>query len=298
MLCYLTSLAAALSVVFVARHEAVYINSSRQLNEELKSLSDDDGVHNTELELNGSIQYNLTNEGFTYLSNKTLTIKSIDDQVATVSCGNGTPSTTATNGIAFANCSIKFIRVGFKRCGAHVLTLPTTATDILNSTTTPLYYPPSYASTLVFIESRVEMIRVVIEHSFGFGIIGYNLDSSRFQYIIIRNSSWSSVNDTSGPGCGMLIHFSNSLYEPTVRNISLHNATFENNQELFKGKKCISNRYVYVNTRRPNKLYNAAGLTVIYTPSRSYKANVEINMATFQTQHWQVFWRSLDNSLP
>lgn len=153
--------------------------------------------------------------------------------------------------------------IALKGCGTYLVQLPDSVKELLRESSL-LYSQPSYASALLFVESKVT---VSIEASFGFAIIGLNLHSSYFHFLKICNSTQQFENETSRTGSGMLICFNDSKQSlPTTTNILLNNTTFEKNQELF-------NKLTIHNTK--HSISNAAGLTIFYTQTQ-YEAHVSI----------------------
>ena len=258
-----------LLVVLASRTETILINSSQQLEWQLQSLSQ---INTLQLVLDSSVQYQLTNDSFSYFINKNITIQSNNNQTANISCINNI-------GIAFIDSTVTIIGISLKKCGSHLALLPDNVTDRFNNTS-PLYYSSNSAAVLLLVECKVTIDTVIIESSFGFAIVGYNLRSSQLQCLTVRNSGQKPDSQETGSGSGMLLHFSDSKNEINTPTILLNNAVFENNVEYYNGSHCVSDTYTYYYYYNRSLLLNAAGLTILYTQN-SYTVNTVIQEGRF-----------------
>ena len=262
--------------------ETVYVNSSKELKEQLDRLSN--GERSLSIELDSSVEYSLSGKNFIYLENVTLSMKGGNTSSANISCASKAMLPNRpylTIGIVIVNSDITFAQLSFKFCGKSLQNLPSNITDTLN-TSSPLYYSSTQAGALIFIHCRVNMDSVKIESSYGFAVIGYNLKTSHFQHLDICNSYQRHEHHRTSTGSGMILHFSDSQ-TPMVNSthISIFSSSFENNIELFNGSElCISDTF----TLRPNAssypLMNAVALTIAYTQS-NYTAKVNVNETKF-----------------
>ena len=260
-----------LLVVLASRTETILINSSQQLEWQLQRLSQ---INTLQLVLDSSVQYQLTNDSFSYFINKNITIQSNNNQTANISCINN------NTGIAFIDSTVTIIGISLKKCGSHLALLPDNVTDRFNNTS-PLYYSSNSAAVLLLVECKVTIDTVIIESSFGFAIVGYNLRSSQFQCLTVRNLGQKHDSQETGSGSGMLIHFSDSKNQLTTPTILLNNNVFENNEEYYNGSYCISDTYNYYYYNNRSLLQNAAGLTILYTQN-SYTVNTVIQEGRFK----------------
>ena len=265
--------------VSVCRNEAVQVNSSQQLNEELHKLST--GVTNLVLELDSSVEYKLYDGNFSYFTNKSVTIRSTDTHKANITCV-GNEKINHTGGIAFINSSVTFAKISFKFCGKLLKALPKIVIDSLNSSS-PLYYTHDHAAALLFVNCKVHMDTVKIESSFGFALIGFNLESSSFQFLTICHSMYifDKNRNTFGRGSGMMLHFNN--IQRTITTLSLLKSSFEVNEDFTDGRECSLEIYKSSATNPKmlhKQLISAAGLTIVYTRMH-YKANVTISEVNF-----------------
>ena len=258
-----------LLVVLASRTETILINSSQQLEWQLQRLSQ---INTLQLVLDSSVQYQLTNDSFSYFINKNITIQSNNNQTANISCINNI-------GIAFIDSTVTIIGISLKKCGSHLALLPDNVTDRFNNTS-PLYYSSNSAAVLLLVECKVTIDTVIIGSSFGFSIVGYNLRSSQIQFLTVCNSLQKPDSQETGSGSGMLIHFSDSKNQLTTPTILLNNTVFENNVEYYNGSYCISDTYNYYYFNNRSLLQNAAGLTILYTQN-SYTVNTVIQEGRF-----------------
>ena len=260
--------------------DATFINSSQQLEWQLQKLSNA-VINDVHLRLDSTVSYQLTGDSFSYFINTSITMESNNNnQTATITCIRD-QNNSSTRGIAFVNSSVNITGISFKQCGTYFVSLPSNITDQFN-TTSPLYYSTSNAAVLLFIHCIVTMNNVIIESSLGFAIVGYNLRWSQFHYVTVCNSTQQSNNQESGPGSGMILHFSDTeINETTTKatKILLNNMVFENNKEyshMHNATKCT----LGTETKGRYPVKNAAGLTILYTQN-SYRVNTVIHNGRF-----------------
>ncbi len=264
-------------LLLIALVDATFINSSQQLEWQLQKLSNA-GINNVHLILDSMVPYRLTGDSFSYFINKNIIMESRNnDQTAKITCICDDVK-LSTRGIVFINSSVTIIGISFKNCGTHFVSLLNDITDQFNITS-PLYYSTTNAAVLLFIHCIVTMDTVVIESSVGFALVGYNLRSSQFHSVTVCNSTQQSDNQESGPGSGMLLHFSDTELNETTE-ILLNNMVFKNNKEHSnKVTYCTPDIYYYTNKGR-YPVENAAGLTILYTQN-SYRVNTVIRNGRF-----------------
>ena len=183
-------------------------------------------------------------------------------------------------GLVFFNSQVTLKHLVIKNCGTYLTTIQDTAiTDYLNSSS--LYYTSSHAAALVFVHCQVIMSQVNIYYSYGFAMIGINLNDSSISEVNISYSNLStnlyrhSEHKRRTFGCGALLHFFDHQLMMYPTYVTVNYTHFKNNFDLHKG-------YSYTTEFSINYLniVNAAGLTVLYT-QKTYFASVTINNAEF-----------------
>ena len=258
----------------------VFISSSHELVEYLKRFASQ--TENLTLELNSSVQYRLM-EGFYYLKDKIITLKSNSNHPANISCARMAwpfSKSYPTSGIVFLNSTVTIDRVSFIYCGRSLQQLPTNIIDILNMSS-PLYYSSTHAGTMIFIHCNVYMDTVRIESSYGFAVVGFNLGTSTFQCLDVCNSYQRHEHHKTSTGSGIILHFSDSQKPENNTNVSLFNSLFEKNTDFFTNYNCISDFFTSGKAGMSRySLINAVGLTIAYTQT-DYKVNVYIDQTNF-----------------
>ena len=183
-------------------------------------------------------------------------------------------------GLVFFNSQVTLKHLVIKNCGTYLTTIQDTAiTEYLNSSS--LYYTSSHAAVLVFVHCQVNISRVNIYYSYGFAMIGINLNDSSISEVNISYSNLSTnlyrhtEHKRRKIGCGALLHFFDHQLMMYSTNVTVNYVNFKNNFDLHKAYSYMtefSNNYL--------NIVNAAGLTVLYT-QKTYFASVTINNAEF-----------------
>ncbi len=248
--------------------DATFINSSQQLEWQLQKLSNA-VINNVHLILDSTVPYRVNGDSFSYFINTSIRMESNNNnQTANITCIQDHYK-LSTRGIAFVNSTVTITGISFKQCGTYFVSLPSIITDQFN-TTSPLYYRTTNAAVLLFIHCIVTMNTVIIESSVGFAVVGYNLGFSQFHYVTVCNSTQQSDNQESGPGSGILLHFSDTEINETTTiatEILLNNTVFENNKEYsYNISYCVSEvyNYMYMHLKKSYPVENAAGLTILF----------------------------------
>uniref|UniRef100_A0A1X7V3B6 Uncharacterized protein n=1 Tax=Amphimedon queenslandica TaxID=400682 RepID=A0A1X7V3B6_AMPQE len=265
---------------------AVFVNTSHQLEgilcNKTKILTGDLSLH-----LDTRITHQIRSNGVfcpVNMNHYSLTITSdSNDSFAVISC---IPSDKYwTRGFAFygTNGSLTMRGLHFTHCGTNLTTLDS---NIINSTTSSIYFTKHHAAVLVFTDiANVTVSNVTIMKYSGFAIIAVNLPYAVFDYFKV-SYSYSQKTDF-GIGRGLLLLFFNRIARETVDastqyQINISNSTFHKN----------SFKYLYNYTRYPcaaikhRKLsnmpvVNGAALTILFTQNDTAPAIVRILNSNF-----------------
>ena len=263
--------------------EIVFINSSVSLEEQLCNSTDhqDDKIH---LVLNSSLPFFISMMGsFCTIENADIVILSNTDRTADIHCTNNSNIQTEpypTGGIVFVNSTVKIERVAFINCGAKLITLSANISGMLNKSYS-LTYLPHYAAVLIFIECEAKLNKVRMLFSYGFAIIGINLNKSVF-----TNSYFSSelpiefgATQNISIGNGVLIHYFDAIHLSNIsRNITISDSVFTKNTGYSTITKCLSD--IYKNDKSVKHVLSATGITVLYT-QKYYQVYVLLNGLEF-----------------
>ena len=257
----------------------VFINSSQELEYQLEILAANSN-NGVTLTLNCSNEYKLSEGKFSHFADKNVTITSSDQLPVIISCGDfaSADEPHPTRGLAFINSTVTVTRISFKNCGAVLTLLPKTVTDFFNNSS-PACYCSSHTAALLFMNSTVKMDTVTVESSYGFGIIGINLNSSLFQFLKIFYNMPNIKRSKILKGSGMLIHFIDTNKPHAQATVLLNNILFENNTDPVNRKKCIYDDNGGTKTLHC-PIMNAVGLTILYA-QKNYPAHVSINSGKF-----------------
>ena len=125
--------------------------------------------------LKNHVSFNISlQEDFCIFENANVTITSATHQVVNIYCASTSSQDNSTQGFAFVNSSVTITRIAFINCGIYLTSLPKGILNVLNNSS-PLYYPSTYASALVFLHCEVRMDEVMMNSSYGLAVIGFNL---------------------------------------------------------------------------------------------------------------------------
>ena len=238
------------------------------------------------LMLNHSVAFGASanQDDFCVFESLNVTITSTTDQMVMIHCDNSsTTQGRPTLGFAFINSTVTIKRIAFVKCGIYLKSLPNNIANMLNNSS-PLYYPSTYATALLFLHSKVKMDQVVMRSSYGFAIIGSSLKNSSFESSLFTSSVPFVIarkyNITIGSG--LLLHFDNSTVANYDHHIKIFNCTLSDNYiyNLFNSY-CANSVYGDSNTEKhPNPILASAALSVFYT-NKSYQAQVLIQDCKF-----------------
>ncbi len=265
------------TLIFLSSHcysdNIVRVNTSDHLQEVLAVFSKSSNEQ-LSIVLDSSVGYKLSGITFSLFVDKTIAIQSNNESIMV----NITCFSNETTGLAFVNSMVTLIQLQLTSCGANLSTLPKTIINMFDSKHASL---PMNIAALFFVRCQVHLQNIRMDsNSNGFSIFGYNLLSSVFQFLTVRNSLQKTKTYNKKTGGGMLVYFSDLQPPIQLTEISLRNITFENNVDIFAhGARyhCISEDYNILSYRR---IYYAAGLTVKYTQT-TYYVEVVIDGGTF-----------------
>ena len=178
-------------------------------------------------------------------------------------------------GLIFFNSQVILKQLVFKNCGTYLTTIQNTViTNYLNSSS--LYYNSSHAAALVFVHCQVNITQVKIYYSYGFAMIGVNLQNSVLSFMNVSNST----NITTGSG--LILHFMDmvNLSNDISYNVSFLHCDFSYNVH-FSNLECPLIDYYMYSEDVIHPIVNAAGLTILYTQTH-FKSYVQVNDANFK----------------
>ena len=174
--------------------------------------------------------YNISGNGrlCTISTNYSLTIQS-NQSMATIQCISSTyvNTTIPTIGFTFTgNSSLTLQRVQFTGCGANLTTLDKEQLDIINSTSSTVYFTQYHAAVLMFTDISHLIIRDVnIFLYYGFAIVAVNLPNSTLDSININTSQGitKTVQDKNGysVASGVLL-----IYQDSPETLSYANRSY------------------------------------------------------------------------
>ena len=235
--------------------------------------------------------YNISGNGSLCIINTSysLTIQGNNHSMATIQCNSSTYiNTTHTNiGFAFTGSnSLTLQRVTFIGCGANLNTLDEEQLNIINSTSSFVYFTQYHAAVLVFTEiSHLVMKDVMISQYYGFAIVAVNLPSGTLEAIYINGSQGlEKVQSSYSVGSGMLLMYQDSPIAPSYVNqykLKIIDSKFSYNFAS-SGYVCVTDLYTSFKYRDSNKeIIYAAGLTIYYIGKNS-KAQINFLQCTFK----------------
>ena len=258
------------------RAKQVAIKTSEELEKELENPSTTNG--STYLMLDSSVEYKLLSGDITYLINMTITITSSDNSSANISCIDG-PGFYPTREIAFVSSNVTLERISFKNCGREIIST--------FNTSSPFYYSSTHAAALVFLHSRVKLMQVVMNSSYGFSVLGVNLINSVICSVKVFQTH-QSINYAKSLqkliiGSGLLLHYMDSIVQAPFTGIavvSMIDVILSDNVNFISKRICTREEYTNLLPTSHVPAPNAAALTIMYT-QQSYSAKITINRGMF-----------------
>ena len=235
--------------------------------------------------------YNIRGTGSlcTINTDYSLTIQS-NHSMATIQCNSSTYdnsiATYSAIGFAFTgSSSLTLQRVTFTGCGANLTTLDKKQLNVINSTSSLVYFTQYHAAVLVFTEiSHLVMRNVSISQYYGFAIVAVNLPNGILDSINVTQSEGSKAEYqyNNSVGCGALLlykNLSNTVSNIREYQIMISASNFAHNYELtiYPGFTSITDYYnCYSSKISRNPVINAGGLTILYSQN---DANVRVNIS-------------------
>ena len=259
---------------------AILCNVQCSVHKHESSLPCNSSSGNYIIKLDGNITLN---KEFCIISNANITIttNSSNDTAADIYCNGGSNQSlpVATGGITFINSIVTIERINLINCGEYLKSLPDNITNIINSSF--FYYPDSYAAALLFVNSSVNISTVSMNSSFGFAVIGFNLNNSTFVNSIFSSDApfEIGIRQNQTIGSGFLIHYTDPPSPDT------NNTNYSSKHVVINGCHFVNNyMYIHNNTRNHCEqklpILNSAALTVMYTQT-VYQAHVSIQKVCF-----------------
>ena len=226
--------------------------------------------------------YNISGNGSMCIinTNYSLTIQG-NQSMATIQCISSTyiNTTNPTIGFTFTgSSSLTLQRVTFTGCGASLTTLDKKQLEIINSSSSLVYFTQYHGAVLVFTEiSYLTMKDVSISLYYGFAIIAVNLPNGTLDSITITTSLSIQVASQSNysVGSGMLILYNN--LNSDISQVKITDSIFMHNYEYIvsPGLMCATDFYNSAINKTPKPVINAAGLTILYTQNDT---NAQVNI--------------------
>ena len=226
-------------------------------------------------------------------TNYSLTIQG-NHSMATIQCNssNHVNFVHPTIGFAFnGSSSLTLQRVTFTGCGANLTTLDKDQLDIINSTSSFVYFTQYHAAVLVFTEISHLVMRVVsISQYYGFAIVAVNLPNANLDSVKIIGSQGvekvAQHKNGHSVGSGALLMYQDSPKPLSYANqykLTITNSTFSINFDYvaYSGYVCVTdfyNSFIYKDSKKP--VINAAGLTIYYIQA-NISVQVDISQCTF-----------------
>ena len=219
--------------------------------------------------------YNISGNGSlcTINTNYSLTIQG-KNSMAIIQCFSSTyvNNTHPTIGFVFTgNSSLTLQRVTFTGCSADLITLDKEQLDIINSTSSLIYFTQYHAAVLVFTEiTHVFMKYVSISQYYGFAIVVVNVPNSTLGSIYITGSQriekTAKYRNGYSIGSGVLLFYQDSPKALSCTNqykLIITGSTFSYNFD--SGYACVTDLYnSFKNKHSKKPVINAAGLTIYY----------------------------------
>ena len=234
-------------------------------------------------------------------TNYSLTIQG-NHSMATIQCTSSTyvNTTHPTIGFVFKGSdNLTLQRVTFTGCGANLITLDKEQLEIINSTSSHVFFTQHHAAVLVFTEiSHLVMRDVSTSQYYGFTIVAVNLPNSTLDFINITGSrgieKTAMYKNGYSVGSGVLLIYQYSLKLLSYTNqfkLKIKYSTFSFNFDYvaYSGYVCVTNVYIFKNKDSKKSVINAAGLTIFYIGA-NINAQVDILQCTFVRQYWFCSW--------
>ena len=235
--------------------------------------------------------YNISGNGSlcTINTNYSLTVQG-NKSMATIQCISSTYNNTdhPTIGFAFTgSSSLTLQRVTFIGCGANLTTLDKEQLDIINSTSSLVYFTQYHAAVLVFTEmSHLVMRDVSISQYYGYAIVAVNLHNGTLDSINISVSMSIQISfqHDYNVGSGVILLYKEMSFNSSLHKVEIVKSTFLHNYEsiVYNNFICVTDFYnSFVHMLSPKPVINAAGLTIVYTQN-DIEAQISIENCIFK----------------
>ena len=232
--------------------------------------------------------YNISGNGSlcTINTNYSLTIQG-NHSMATIQCNSSTDHLTI--GFAFTGSSnLTLQRVKFTGCGANLIKLDKEQLEIINSTSSRVFFTQYHAAVLVFTEiSYLAMRDVNISQYYGFAIIAVNLPNCSLDSINVTMSQGiekaAQQKNSYSVGSGVLLMYQDSPKAYTSQyKLRITSSIFSFNFDYVanSGYMCVTDVYIFKNKYSKKPVINAAGLTIYYIGA-NINVQVHILQCTF-----------------
>ena len=235
--------------------------------------------------------YNISGNGSLCIinTNYSLTIQG-NQSMATIQCNSSIYDNTTHPTIGFAftgSINLTIQRVEFTGCGANLTTLDEEQLDIINSTSSLIYFTQYHAAVLVFTEISHLVIRDVnIFLYYGFAIVAVNLHNTTLDYINTTASQGiakaAQYKKGYSVGSGLLLIYQDSPKTHSYANhynLIITGSTFLYNFDhlVHSEYACVTklyNSFIYKDFKKP--IINAAALTIFYIGATT---SVQVDMS-------------------
>ena len=222
--------------------------------------------------------YNVSGNGSlcTINTNYSLTIQG-NHSMTVIQCISSIYVNTAHPNIGFAftgSSSLILQRVTFTGCGANLTTLDKGQLNIINSTSSLVYFTQYHAAVLVFTEtSHLVMRDVSISQYYGFAIVAVNLPIGTLDFININGSrgieKTAKYKNGYSVGSGVLLIYEDPLKLLSYTNhhkirITNSNFSYSFDYVAYSGYVCVTDVYIFKKKESQKPVINAAGLTIYY----------------------------------
>ena len=266
-------------------NNAYYVNSSSGLEQYLCNTTW--SSHYLVFLLNSSVNFTISSGNFcqvtTHQTSRVEIRSNSSTKSATISCFHNDISLSHSKprrGLVFFNSKVTLKRLVFKNCGTYLATIQnTTITDYLNSSS--LYYNSSHAATLVFVHCQVTMAHVNLYYSYGFAMIGVNLQNSVLSFMNVSKNTGNAVLS----GSGLILHFMDNddvvdLSNDISYTVSFLHCYFSYNSH-YSNLECPLIDYYMYSKDVVHPIIYAVGLTILYAQTH-FKSHVQVNDTKFK----------------
>ena len=236
--------------------------------------------------LSTNVTHLIKSSSFCLIDTKySLTITSSDSStLATIQCVNGSSSTTQPNGgFAFINLhNLTLQRLLFIDCGAYLAGLNKNILEIINSSSSPVYFTQHHSAVLLFVHIKSVLIdKINIEFYFGFSILMINPVMAFLKNSTVKASKgiefYNKRNLSIGSGILLLFTDTVRLLTGVTCNVSIWTLLVVHNYDYNDKIKCVNDLHRY---EKNIPIINSAGFTILYVQEK-FSASVFIFQSNF-----------------